>query len=69
MVEEQVIYTKENGIGIITLNRPDKLNAITHAMMERLLSLIDEICRDEAVRVLIFTGNGRAFCAGTDLTG
>ena len=69
MIEEHVIYTKEKGMGIITLNRPDKLNAITHAMMERLLSLIDEICRDEAVRVLIFTGNGRAFCAGTDLTG
>ena len=67
MAEEQVLYTKENGIAVITLNRPDKLNAITSEMTERLTSLTEEIKRDEEVRVVIVTGNGRAFCAGADI--
>jgi len=68
-MEEDVIYTKDNGIGIITLNRPDQLNTVTYAMLDRFRGIIDEICRDDAVRVVILTGNGRAFCAGTDIKG
>lgn len=68
-MEEHILYDKEEGIGIVTLNRPEKLNAMTHEMLGRLTALIEEIKRDEEVRAVILTGNGRAFCAGTDISG
>ncbi len=68
MAEQDVLYTKEDGIAVITLNRPDKLNAITPEMTERLISLTQEIKEDDEVRVVIVTGNGRAFCAGADIS-
>ena len=58
---------EDNGIGILTLNRPEKLNAISFQMEEELHSLLDELMINLNCRVLIFQGNGRAFCAGTDL--
>ena len=69
MAEQDLLYSREDGLGIVTLNRPEKLNAITHPMLERLHSIIEEIRRDDSVRVAILTGNGRAFCAGTDISG
>jgi 2-(1,2-epoxy-1,2-dihydrophenyl)acetyl-CoA isomerase len=69
MAEQDLLYRREDGVGIVTLNRPEKLNAITHPMHQRLHSIIEEIRRDDSVRVAILTGNGRAFCAGTDITG
>ena len=68
MAEEYVLYTKEDGISVVTLNRPEKLNAITHEMLRRLHSIIEDIKRDDEVRVVIVTGNGRAFSAGTDIS-
>ncbi len=56
------------GVFTLTLNRPDKLNAFTLTMMKELLSVYDEIDRDDAVRVVIVTGEGRGFCAGADLS-
>ena len=68
MAEKDVLYSKEDGIGIVTLNRPEKLNAVTPEMSTRIRSIIiEELMRDDEVRVVILTGNGRAFCAGTDL--
>jgi len=58
---------KENGIGIISLNRPEKLNAISFQMEEDLHNLLDSLIVNLDCRVLIFKGEGRAFCAGTDL--
>ena len=58
---------KENGIGIITLNRPEKLNAISFQMEEELHECLDNLMINLDCRVLIFKGEGRAFCAGTDL--
>ncbi|MFC1916865.1 enoyl-CoA hydratase/isomerase family protein [Chloroflexota bacterium] len=69
MAEQDILYTKEDGIAVVTLNRPEKLNSITHEMLGRLHSIIEEVKRDEEVRVVILAGNGRAFCAGTDITG
>ncbi len=69
MADQEIIYSKEDGMAIVTLNRPQKLNAITHPMHQRLHSIIEEIRRDDSVRVAILTGTGRAFCAGTDITG
>jgi len=65
MTDEHVAYTKEDGIGIVTLNRPDKMNAVTFGMLNRLGEIIKEVKEDESVRVVILTGNGRAFSAGT----
>ena len=68
MSKDDVLYSKEDGIAIVSLNRPDKLNAITYAVSRRLRSLIEEISKDGEVRVVILTGCGRAFSAGTDIT-
>ena len=65
---KQISYEKENGIGIIVLNRPDKLNAFTALMGQELMQVMDEADKDDEVRVLIFTGAGRGYCAGADLS-
>ncbi|MDD5288024.1 MAG: enoyl-CoA hydratase/isomerase family protein [Dehalococcoidales bacterium] len=67
MTDQNILYTKENGIGIITLNRPERMNAITPKMLLRMSEITAEIIRDDEVRVVIITGNGRVFCGGTDV--
>lgn len=56
-----------SGIRTITLNRPDRLNAMSVALIEDLTAALEEAGRDPATRVIILTGAGRAFCAGDDL--
>ena len=58
---------RENGIGILSLNRPEKLNAISFQMEEDLHQVLDELLVNLDCRVLILRGEGRAFSAGTDL--
>jgi enoyl-CoA hydratase/carnithine racemase len=58
---------KENGIGILTLNRPEKLNAISFQMEEELHNILDELATNLDCRVLILRAEGRVFSAGTDL--
>jgi enoyl-CoA hydratase/carnithine racemase len=68
MVYQTIAFeSRENGIGILTLNRPDRLNAISFQMEEELHSLFDSLMTNLDCRVIIMRGNGRAFCAGTDL--
>jgi enoyl-CoA hydratase len=55
------------GYAVVTLNRPDALNALSKALMQQLADTVDALGRDPSVRVLILTGAGRAFCAGLDL--
>ena len=55
------------GITVATLNRPDRLNALTFQMFDELARLAAEIGADDQVRVLVLTGAGRGFCAGLDL--
>jgi enoyl-CoA hydratase len=57
------------GVLEVTLNRPDSLNAITPAMHAELVRLWSEIATDEETRVVLLTGEGRAFCAGADMKG
>ncbi len=57
----------EEGIGILTLNRPERLNALNFEMIEELHDLLGELEWNVDCRVLIITGEGRAFCSGTDL--
>ncbi len=65
----QIIYSVDEHIATITLNRPDQLNAFTGTMMRELVAAFDEIDADDEVRVVIVTGAGRGFCAGADLSG
>lgn len=58
---------REDGIGILTLNRPDKLNALNFQMIEDLHSILDELMINLDCRVLILKAAGRGFCAGLDL--
>jgi enoyl-CoA hydratase/carnithine racemase len=53
----------------ITLSRPERLNAVTPAMIDELLAALDHADADDDVRAVIFTGAGRAYCAGADLSG
>src|SRR5437588_8769225 len=61
-----LLLTNESGLALITLNRPDKRNAISFELVEELLRALDEIEKSDA-QVLIITGAGKAFCAGLDL--
>jgi enoyl-CoA hydratase len=67
MDPEVILYERDGPVGLLTLNRPERLNAIDHAMLRALRSFFDERHRDYACRVLIVTGAGRGFCAGLDL--
>jgi enoyl-CoA hydratase/carnithine racemase len=64
---ETIRYEVSHGILTITLNRPDRLNAFTAQMGEDLIAAFDASDADDAVRVVIVTGEGRGFCAGADL--
>lgn len=61
-------YDVEDGILTLTLSRPEKLNAFTHEMMKEMIDAFDRADADDAVRCIIVTGEGRAFCAGADLS-
>ncbi len=65
---QTLLYAVEDGIATVTLNRPEKLNAFTPQMRDELVAVFDETDADDAVRVVIITGAGRAFCAGADLS-
>jgi enoyl-CoA hydratase len=56
-----------SGYAVLTLNRPERLNALSRELRAELAAAIDQLAADESVRVLILTGAGRAFCAGLDL--
>ena len=64
MVASTVLYQRDGRIARITLNRPEKLNAINDAMPRELSAAVAEANRDDGVHVIVLTGAGRAFCAG-----
>lgn len=67
MSEELINIAEDNGIVTISLNRPDKLNALVGHMRRDLAEALEEAGSDPDVRVLVLTGAGRAFCAGGDV--
>jgi enoyl-CoA hydratase/carnithine racemase len=69
MPYEQILADVKDGILTITLNRPEKLNAFTVTMMREMIDAFDRASKDDAVRAIVVTGAGRAFCAGADLSG
>jgi len=66
MTEELLIH-REKGVAVLTLNRPERLNAMTKSMMRSLLAELTACATDETVRCVVLTGAGRAFCAGGDV--
>jgi len=64
---EDISYEVDGGAGLLTLDRPEKLNAATSEMLRHLLASISEADADDDVRAIIFTGAGRGYCAGADL--
>ncbi|MGW1186770.1 enoyl-CoA hydratase/isomerase family protein [Streptomyces sp. NPDC002559] len=64
-----VLHATDNGVLLITLNRPEAMNAITPDQRERVISLLLEASADPAVRAVVLTATGRGFCAGADLRG
>jgi len=67
MTEPYVKITQAGAIATVTLNRPDKLNALSGEMLEQLRQAQQSTAADPAVRVVVLTGAGRGFCAGGDL--
>ena len=65
---QTIRYDVTEGIATLTLNRPEKLNAFTAQMRDEMIAVFDETDRDDAVRAVIVTGAGRAYCAGADLS-
>lgn len=67
MPGSEVLVEKRAGYRILTLNRPDRLNAVNIALLEALNAALADAAKDEACRALLITGSGRAFCSGQDL--
>jgi enoyl-CoA hydratase/carnithine racemase len=69
MAFETILYDHADGVVTITLNRPDRLNAVNTTVIGELVAAFDQADDDDGVRAVIVTGAGRAFCAGADLGG
>jgi 2-(1,2-epoxy-1,2-dihydrophenyl)acetyl-CoA isomerase len=66
---ETITLERRGHVGVLILNRPDKLNAINRAMQTECRSAVNAVAADDEIRVLVLTGAGRGFCAGADLSG
>lgn len=67
-VEQTVKLESADGVAWLRLNRPQKLNAVSNDMRRALIEALKQVERDAAVRVIVLTGEGRAFCSGADIT-
>ena len=66
---DEILFSYQDGIGIITLNRPESRNAVTNSLGEKLITVIEDARRKDDIKVLIITGSGEGFCAGADVAG
>jgi enoyl-CoA hydratase len=66
---ETITWEKRGEIGLLTLNRPERYNAISYQLRDELATVLDSLKYDTDCRVLVLTGAGKAFCSGTDLKG
>ncbi len=65
---ETIILKKEDHIATITMNRPERMNALNEQMLRELVAALDDLARDDDVRVVVLTGAGRVFCSGADVS-
>ena len=68
MEYKNILLEQQDNIAVLSLNRPNKLNAFTFSMMEEMICALDALEANDSVDALIITGKGRAFCAGADLS-
>src|ERR1700712_1575690 len=68
-MQPEIMVAHEDGVAIITLNRPERLNALVSPMMALLVDAVADAARDPAVGCVVVTGAGRGFCAGGDMKG
>jgi 2-(1,2-epoxy-1,2-dihydrophenyl)acetyl-CoA isomerase len=68
-ISDEVVFHRQGPIEVITLNRPEAINAFTLNMLRLLARRFDELQQDDDVRAIVVTGAGRGFCAGADLSG
>jgi enoyl-CoA hydratase/carnithine racemase len=68
MTDVVLVDRSRPGIAVVTLNRPDRLNAMNYALVRGLYDVFDDLAADLSCRVVVLTGAGRGFCAGLDLT-
>ena len=69
MTDAALLVEKTEHVAVLTLNRPQKLNALNGELRDAMLDAMADVKADDAVRAVIFTGAGRGFCSGADLTG
>src|SRR3954447_9121719 len=67
LVSDTILVERADGVATITLNRPDRLNALTPEMQQGYVDALTELDHDTDVRVIVVTGAGRGFCSGADL--
>jgi 2-(1,2-epoxy-1,2-dihydrophenyl)acetyl-CoA isomerase len=67
MAWETIVFEASDGVGTLTLNRPDRLNSFNERMHEEVAAVLGTVESDTAIRALLITGAGRGFCAGQDL--
>ncbi len=65
-MSDDILLDIENGVGTVTLNRPDRLNTLAIATVHHLVDALGEVAASHAARVVVLAGNGRRFCAGAD---
>ena len=58
---------EDNCVAVVAFNRPDKMNALTKVMEAELREVFDDLNKDDSVRAIVLTGNGKAFCVGMDI--
>jgi 2-(1,2-epoxy-1,2-dihydrophenyl)acetyl-CoA isomerase len=67
MTYEKILLARDNGLATLTLNAPDRLNAVSRKMIAEIKLCWEELAADDSVRAVLLTGAGRGFCAGADL--
>ena len=68
MSEQAILTHVENKVATLTLNRPDKLNALSRDLIGQAIEVLKQWGRDSDIGVIVLTGTGRAFCAGGDVS-
>ena len=67
-MDKVVLYETNEGVAVITFNRPDRYNAVNQDLVDGISKSLDRAKNDQSIRAIIITGSGKGFCAGADMT-